>query len=106
MVKRYSIYWVDLNSTKGSEIKKIRPAVIVSPNELNEHLETVIIVPVTSKNRSYPWRVSCDIEGKKGSLVTDQIRSIDKIKLGAYIGELSQEEIEKLKNIFEELLIL
>lgn len=106
MVKRYAIYWVDLNPTNGSEIKKVRPAVVISPDELNEHLDTVTVVPITSKSRCYPWRVPCEVEGKKGFMVTDQIRSIDKLRLGAHIGNLSAAEIEKLKDILEELLIL
>ncbi len=106
MINRYSIYWVDLNPTKGSEINKIRPAVVVSPGELNEHLNTVIIVPLTSSMTAYPWRVKCDVNGKKGMIATDQIRTIDKQRLGNHIADLQEDEIERLIDVLEKLLII
>lgn len=76
MVNQYDAYWVDLNPTIGAEMQKIRPCVIVSPQELNEHLDTVIIVPVTSSIHGYPYRVKCQLMGRDGEIATDQIRTI------------------------------
>lgn len=105
-IKRYAIYWVDLNPTKGSEINKVRPAVVISPDELNAHLNTVIVAPVTSSLKAYPWRVGCMVGDHKSMIATDQIRSIDKLRIGQYAGELSKEETTALKDALEELLIL
>ena len=81
MVSQFDVYWVDLNPTIGAEMQKIRPCVIVSPKELNDHLDTVIIVPVTSAIHGYPYRVRCHIMGRDGEMATDQIRTIDKRRL-------------------------
>ena len=105
-IERYSIYWVDFNPTKGSEINKIRPAAVVSPNELNRHLNTVIIIPLTSTVKSYLWRVKCSLDGKEGMLATEQICTIDKQRIGKLIGILSEDEIDALAEALEELLIL
>lgn len=81
MVKQFEIYWVDLNPTIGAEMRKVRPCVIVSPKELNDHLGTVIIIPVTSSVHGYPYRVGCHIMGRNGEIATDQIRTVDKRRL-------------------------
>ncbi|QBR12757.1 type II toxin-antitoxin system PemK/MazF family toxin [Sphingobacterium sp. CZ-2] len=86
MVKRFEIYFVDLNPTIGSEINKIRPAVIVSPNEMNNALNTVIIAPLTSTLKPYPMRVNCIVDGKKGQIALDHLRSIDKTRLISKMG--------------------
>lgn len=104
-IERYTIYWVDLNPTKGSEINKIRPAVVVSPNELNRHLNTVIIIPLTSTLNHYPWRVKCSLDGKKGMIATDQIRTVDKRRIGKQAGVLNEDEIDSLTDALEEMLI-
>jgi mRNA interferase MazF len=72
--KQYDVYWVDLNPTCGSEMNKIRPCVIVSPDDMNKHLNTIIVAPITSIKRVYPFRVMCDI----GYIALDQLRTVDK----------------------------
>ena len=86
MVKRFEVWQVELNPTVGSEINKIRPCLIVSPNEVNKFLNTVIIVPLTSTLKPYPTRLDCKFKGKQGQLVIDQIRSIDKARLILKLG--------------------
>ncbi|MDP2209048.1 MAG: type II toxin-antitoxin system PemK/MazF family toxin [Bacteroidota bacterium] len=76
---RFEVYLVNLDPTIGSEIKKTRPCVIISPDEINKHIATVIIAPLTTKLRNYPTRVSCRVEGKQGQIVLDQIRPVDKV---------------------------
>jgi len=105
-INRYAIYWVDLNPTKGAEMFKIRPAVILSPNEMNRHIETVIIAPITSTLTPYPWRVPCRIDDTKCMIATDQIRTIDKQRLGSYICDLSKDRIEELQDKLERMLVL
>lgn len=104
MVKRFEIYFIDLNPTIGSEISKIRPCVIISPNEMNNALNTVIIAPLTSTIKKYPMRVNCKVDGKNGQVALDHLRSIDKRRLKAKLTTLdkpTQEEIiETLLNMF------
>ncbi len=103
MVKQYDVYWVDLNPTKGAEIQKIRPCVVASPNELNQYLNTVIIIPITSSVHNYPYRVRCHIIDKDGEIVTDQIRAVDKSRLKGKICSLSRQEIIELKDILTQM---
>ena len=103
MVKQFDIYWVDLNPTIGAEMQKIRPCVVVSPQELNDHLDTVIIVPVTSAIHGYPYRVGCRIMNRDGEIATDQIRTIDKRRLKNRIATLSSNEIAMLQDILHQM---
>jgi mRNA interferase MazF len=96
MVKRFEVWHEELNPTVGSEIDKIRPCLVVSPDEANRYLNTVIIIPLTSTLKPYPTRVDCLFMGKRGQLAIDQIRSIDKSRLGKKLGKLDQETCEKL----------
>jgi mRNA interferase MazF len=106
MIRQYSVYWVDLNPTKGAEINKVRPCVVISPPEMNNHLKTIIIAPITSKGRDgYPTRFKMAIGDVSGWIVLDQIRAIDKNRLCDNIGNLSIDEIETLKTIIKEMLI-
>ncbi len=91
VVKRFEVYWVNLDPTIGSEIKKTRPCVIVSPDEMNRHIATVIVAPMTSKGHAYPTRVTCEFEGKTGQIVLDQLRTVDKKRLVKRLGEIAQE---------------
>jgi mRNA interferase MazF len=105
-IEQYSVYWVDLNPTKGAEINKIRPCVVISPLEMNENLRTIIIAPVTSRGREgYPTRSKVAVNNIEGWIVLDQIRSIDKTRLCDMIGKLSVEEIMAVKNIIKEMLV-
>jgi len=95
---------VELDPTQGSEIAKTRPCVVVSPDELNAHLNTVVIVPLTSTLRGYPFRVQCVVAGKKGKLAIDQIRAVDKSRLKSNIlGRLSYLEIDTLQDVINEM---
>lgn len=89
-LKRYDIYWVNLDPTLGAEIQKTRPAVIISPNVMNDNLSTVIVAPLTSTIRSYPTRVDCIVNGKAGQIALDQIRTVDKTRLLNRLGTLSK----------------
>ncbi len=90
VVKRFEVYLVNLDPTIGSEIKKTRPCLIVSPDEMNRHIATVIIAPMTTKGRSYPSRVSCEFEGKSGQVVLDQLRTVDKKRLVKKVGRIDK----------------
>lgn len=104
VIEQYGVYWVDLNPTQGCEISKIRPCVVVSPKELNDNLNTVIIIPITSTLRNYPYRVRCILNNKSGEIITDQIRSIDKSRIKSKMSVLAEQEIEKLREILNEML--
>ena len=104
MVRQYGVYWVELNPTRGGEMAKTRPCVVVSPEELNMYLKTVIIAPVTSTLRDYPYRVRCRIEGREGEIAADQVRTVDKSRLKGFIGMLSGHETDQLRDVFREML--
>lgn len=88
--RRGAVYWVNLDPTRGSEIQKTRPCVVVSPDDLNDHLRTVIIAPVTSGGRAYPWRVDCRVQQKRGRIALDQLRTVDRERLVGYIDVLPE----------------
>ena len=100
-LRQYKIVTVNLDPTIGSEIKKTRPCVIISPNEMNEHLSTLVIAPMTSNKRKYPTRVKVNYEGKIGMVVLDQIRTIDKRRIVNVGGEISTKEIAALKLVLK-----
>jgi mRNA interferase MazF len=87
-VKRFDVFLVNLDPTVGREIKKTRPCLIISPDEMNQFISTVIIAPMTTKGRDYPTRVDCRFKGKAGQVVLDQIRTIDKIRLVKKLGRI------------------
>ena len=86
-------------------MSKTRPCVVVSPDEMNEFLRTLVIIPITSTIKAYPWRVSCIISNKQGSIATDQIKVIDRARMGSKIGKLSKSEIILLKDTLHRMLI-
>jgi mRNA interferase MazF len=88
-MKRFEVYLVALDPTLGSEIRKTRPCVIVSPDEMNRHLGTVIIAPMTTKSRTYPTRVTCRFQGKTGQVILDQLRAVDKVRLVRRLGRIA-----------------
>ena len=102
---QYQIVLVNLEFTIGSEIKKTRPCVVVSPDEMNRHLRTVIVAPMTTKSRSYPTRVRVKKQNESGWVVIDQLRTIDKQRIIKILGELSPVEINKTKRIIKEMLV-
>jgi mRNA interferase MazF len=91
VIKRFEVYLVDLAPTIGSEIHKVRPCLIISPNEMNTYISTVIVAPMTTKSRDYPTRVVCHFQGKDGQIVLDQIRTVDKSRLVKKLGTISPE---------------
>jgi mRNA interferase MazF len=104
VVKRFEVYLVNLDPTAGSEIKKKRPCVIVSPNEMNKYLNTIIIAPLTSVRRGYPSRIECKFKGRKGEIMLEQLRSVDKRRLikrqGTLNEDLQNSILQKLQDIF------
>jgi mRNA interferase MazF len=101
-VKQYLVIIVNLDPTIGSEIKKTRPCVVISPDEMNRHLNTIVIAPITSQSKNYPTRLRISLEKKSNWVVVDQIRTIDKIRVIRKISELSLNEIRALKMIIRE----
>lgn len=102
-MKRFDVYLVDLNPTRGSEIRKTRPCVIISPDEMNDFIQTVIIAPMTTKGQSYPTRVECDFQGKKGQIILDQIRTVDKVRLVSKLGVLKTSEQREVLSTLAEM---
>lgn len=103
MVSRFDVYYVNLDPTIGSEIKKTRPCVVISPDEMNYNIATVIIAPLTSKLRNYPTRVPCKVEGKQGQIVLDQIRTVDKTRLVKKINTLNRTTQLKVLSVLKEM---
>ncbi|ELS03630.1 growth inhibitor [Xenococcus sp. PCC 7305] len=103
MVKRGEVYLINLDPTIGSEIQKIRPCVIVSPNEINKYIRTVIIAPMTTKIRSYKSRIEVEFNQKKGQVMLDQLRTIDKQRLIRKLGDLSTKEIKQVLFLLQEM---
>ena len=102
---QYEIVLVNLDPTIGSEMKKTRPAVIISPNEMNKYLNTVVIAPMTSSSKSYPTRVEVNHNKTKGWIVLDQIRTIDRQRITKKLGRLTTKEVEKVKTIIKETFV-
>jgi mRNA interferase MazF len=104
-LKQYQIVLVNLDPTIGSEIKKTRPCVIISPNEMNKFLRTIIVAPMTTTSRKYPTRIEVKHDRKIGWIVIDQIRTIDKQRIINVLGRLSKPEIKELKSIMKETFV-
>jgi mRNA interferase MazF len=104
-VKQYEIFLVCLDPAIGHEIKKTRPCVIVSPDEMNDNIATVIIAPITSQSHPYPTRVPLKFQGKEGWVVLDQIRTVDRKRLIKKIGKLDTDVLRKVKSVFKEMLV-
>ena len=92
VVERFDVFSVKLDPTVGSEIQKTRPCLVISPDEMNQAIATVIIAPMTTKGRPYPSRIVCHFQGKDGQIVLDQIRTVDKNRLDEYLGQISADE--------------
>jgi len=101
-IRQYEIFLLNLDPTVGSEMKKVRPCVVISPNEMNRYLQTVVIAPVTSSSKPYPTRVEITLEEIKGWIVLDQIRSVDRIRIIRSLGRLTEKEIDKVKSVIRE----
>ncbi len=105
-INRFEVYLVNLDPTLGSEIKKTRPCMVVSPNEMNRHIRTVIVAPMTTKGRPYPSRVSCRFQGKEGQIVLDQLRTLDKARLVRQLGRISRNTAHKALELLQEMFAL
>ena len=103
-IKQYSVYWVNLDPVVGSEESKTRPSVVISPDEMNKYIRTVIIAPLTHTLKAYPSRVACNVDGKRGMVMLDQVRTVDKRRLTTFIAKLKKNESEKIKEVINEML--
>lgn len=102
-VHRFEVHLISVDPTKGFEIRKTRPCVIISPNEMNKHISTVIIAPMTSTIKHYPTRITITFQGKKGQVVLDQIRTVDKSRLVKKLGSISSSAEEKVLSVLQEM---
>lgn len=106
VAKRFEVHLVNLDPTIGREIQKTRPCLIVSPDEMNRHIATVIVAPMTTKGRPYPTRIECQFEGKPGQIVLDQLRTVDKRRLVKRLGRIdkmtAQAVLANLTEMFSE----
>ncbi len=102
-VKRFDIYLTELDPTVGYEIQKTRPCLVISPDEMNRHIRTVIIAPMTTRSRAYPTRVACSFEQRDAYIVLDQIRTVDQQRLIKRLGTIDCETQEAVLNALAEL---
>ncbi|WP_296030182.1 type II toxin-antitoxin system PemK/MazF family toxin [uncultured Treponema sp.] len=105
VINQYDVYLVNLDPTVGHEIKKTRPCLVISPDEINNNISTIIIAPMTTKSHSYPTRIPVRFEGKNGWIVLDQIRTVDNIRLVKRLGKISKKEVLEVKKILKEMLV-
>jgi mRNA interferase MazF len=98
-MKQFDVYTVDFNPTKGSEIRKVRPAVIISPDQMNVHLKTVIVAPLTHTVKGYPSRILTKFDGHTGEVVLDQIRAVDKLRLTKKLGKIDKTTAAHIKMV-------
>lgn len=102
-VKRFDVFLVNLDPTVGHEIRKSRPCLVISPDEMNQYISTVIVAPMTTKGRNYPTRVPCIFQGKEGQVVVDQIRTVDKIRLVKRLGKVDSQTQTDVFSVLSEL---
>jgi len=105
-MKRFDIYLLNLDPTIGSEIRKTRPGLIISPDEMNRHINTVIVAPMTTKGKAYPTRICCEFQGKEGYVVLDQIRTVDKSRLVKFLGRIEKDIQRKVLAILQKMFTL
>jgi mRNA interferase MazF len=104
-IRQYEVVLVNLDPTMGSEIKKTRPCVVISPDEMNKNLRTITIAPMTSSSRPYPTRVEVNQNGQSGWVVLDQIRTVDKLRVVKKFESLSEREIRNCKRVIKETFV-
>lgn len=104
-INQYDIVLVNLDPTIGSEMKKTRPCVVLSPNEMNKYLQTIIVAPMTSSSKPYPTRVEVKHNSRKGWIAIDQIRTIDRMRIAKRFETLTEKEIAKIKEVIQETLV-
>jgi len=103
VINRFDVCLINLDPTIGSEIQKTRPCLIISPDEMNRHIRTVIVAPMTTAGKDYPTRVKCKFKKKKGQIVLDQIRTIDKTRLIKKIGKIDPETQMEVISVLQRL---
>ena len=103
VIKRFDVHLVNLDPTVGSEIQKTRPCLVISPDEMNRHINTVIVAPMTSSGRNYPTRVSCKFQGKAGEVVLDQVRTVDKARLVKKLGRIDSHTQAEVLRVLSEM---
>jgi mRNA interferase MazF len=101
--ERFDVFLVNLDPTVGSEIRKSRPCVVVSPDEMNRHVRTVVVAPLTTAGRPYPSRVPVRFAGRHGQVVIDQLRTVDKVRLVKRLGRLGDSEVGAVLDVLREL---
>ncbi len=104
-IGQYEVFLINLDPTIGHEIKKTRPCVVISPDEMNSNIQTIVIAPMTTKSHDYPTRVKVKFQSKSGWIILDQIRTVDKRRLGKRLGRITRSEIEKVKYVIKEMLV-
>lgn len=102
-IRKFGVFLVNLDPTIGKEIKKTRPCLVISPNEMNAYISTVIIAPMTTASKNYPSRIDCHFQGKDGQIVLDQLRTVDKVRLTKYLGPISSKTQDEVTKILLEL---
>jgi len=103
VISRFEVYLVNLDPTIGHEIRKMRPCLVVSPDEMNHHIRTVIVAPMTTKGRSYPTRIPCKFKGKVGQVVLDQIRTVDSARLVRKLGKIDRKTASEVLAVLREM---
>ena len=101
--RRGDVYLISLDPTRGSEIRKTRPCVVVSPDELNDHLGTFLVAPMTTGGHPYPFRIACRFQDKVGYVVADQLRTVDRVRLVRRLGKLSTGTMEEVLNVLQRM---
>jgi mRNA interferase MazF len=105
VITRFEVFLVSLDPTLGSEIKKTRPCLVVSPDEMNKKLRTAIIAPMTTKGPAYPSRVPCRFKGKQGQIVLDQIRTVDRVRLVKRLGRMDDATANKVFEVLQAMFV-
>ncbi len=105
VIRQYEVYLINLDPAKGHEIQKTRPCLVISPDEMNNNIRTVIIAPMTTKSHAYPTRIPVRFDKKSGWIVVDQIRTVDKARLVKKLGKISNKEIAAVKDILRQMLV-
>jgi mRNA interferase MazF len=103
VIKRFDVYLINLDPTIGSEIQKTRPYLVISPDEMNRFIKTVIVAPMTSKGTTYPTRVACRFQRRRGQVVLDQIRTVDKTRLINKLGRIDKQTQAEVLSILDEM---
>ncbi len=104
-LKQYQIVLVNLDPTVGSEMKKTRPCVIISPNEMNKYLQTIVVAPMTSSSKNYPTRIEVKHNKTIGWIVLDQVRTIDRKRIVKFLSTLTDKEIQQVKSVLKEIFV-